>query len=425
VSDLPPGPLWGRPRQTGAWIFRPGPFLWNARQRHGDTFTITIGQEPPWVILTDPDDVRTVFTGDPAILHAGKGNKVLRPVLGHHSVLIADHPAHLPQRKLLLPPFHGDRMAGYARTMREIAKREITGWDGEVATAERMQSLTLSVILRTVFGVEDTGEMRDAVRTALKFIAGPKGIAAMVLLGPEGTERFGVLGRPLKPVDDLIAAEIERRRQDPGEDVLSMLLEARHEDGAPMTDQEIRDELMTLLLAGHETTATGLAWAVERLARHPDAWRRLRDEGEPYADMVVKETLRLRPVVPIVVRNLQADFGVAGRTIPSGTSLVPCIWLVHRREDLYPDPHAFRPERWEGVKPGTYTWIPFGGGVRRCLGAAFAELEMRIVLQALAERHATIRPIHPEAEGVRRRAITLTPARGARVTVGTGGPRPV
>jgi cytochrome P450 len=190
-----------------------------------------------------------------------------------------------------------------------------------------------------------------------------------------------------------------------------------------MTDGQIRDELMTLLAAGHETTATGLAWAVERLARHPDAWERLRAEGDPYADMVVKETLRLRPVIPIVVRHLMEDFEVAGRTIPAGNQLVPCIWLVHRREDLYPDPHAFRPERWEGVKPGTYTWIPFGGGVRRCIGAAFAELEMRIVLQALAERSPRLVPDRPGHEPVLRRAITLTPARGARVHVGTGASR--
>ena len=411
MSALPPGPPGGRPWHTAAWIFRPGPFLGRARERYGDTFTLTIGNEPTWVVLSDPEDVRTVFTGDPAVLHAGKGNEILAPVLGRNSLLLLDEPRHLPERKLLLPPFHGDRMAGYAATMREITEREIAGWDGELATVPRMQALTLNVILRTVFGAEDEGALHVALRRALDFLGGSRGIALMVALGGKRAEP--AFRRVLKPVHDLVMEEIARRRTDPGEDVLSMLLET------DMSDEAIRDELITLLSAGHETTATGLAWAVERLARHPDAWQRLRAEGEPYADMVVKETLRLRPVIPIVVRHLMEDFEIAGRTIPAGNQLVPCIWLVHRREDLYPDPHAFRPERWDGVKPGTYTWIPFGGGVRRCLGAAFAEMEMRTVLLALAARHDRLLPDRLDPEPVLRRAITLTPARGGRVRVGT------
>ena len=417
MSALPPGPTWGRPRQTAAWIFRPGPFLWNARRRYGDTFTLTIGREPPLVVLSDPEDVKTVFTGDPAVLHAGKGNRILQPVVGRHSVLLLDAPEHMPQRKLLLPPFHGDRMAGYAAQMREIADRAVAGWDGEVATAPRMQALTLSVILRTVFGAEDEGALHRALRKGMDVVTGPAGIGALVALGPDLAEK--ALSRVLEPVDDLIAREVASRRAAPGDDVLSMLVQT------DMSERELRDELMTLLVAGHETTATALAWAVERLARHPGAWDRLRAEGEPFADAIVKETLRLRPVVPIVVRHLQADFEVAGRTVPAGNQLVPCIWLMHRREDLYPDPHAFRPERWDGVKPGTYTWIPFGGGVRRCLGAAFAELEMRIVLLALAQRYGKLVPERPEFERMRRRAITFTPARGARVHVGTAGPAQV
>ena len=371
-------------------------------------------------MLTDPADVRTVFTGDPEVLHAGKGNKVLRPVLGRRSVLLLDQPDHLPQRKLLLPPFHGDRMGAFAETMREIAERELGGWEGEVATAPRMQELTLAVILETVFGSQHESALHLALRRALDMVAGPRGIAAMAILGADWAERLRVFDGVLRPVDALIAEEVATRRAQPGQDVLSMLVQARREDGSPMTDRDIRDELMTLLVAGHETTATALAWAVERLARHPDAWARLREEGEPYADAVVKETLRLRPVLPIVIRNLQKDFEVGGRTIPAGNDLVPCIWLMHRREDLYPEPHAFRPERWLGTKPGTYTWIPFGGGVRRCLGAAFADLEMRIVLQALAARHERIAPDRQGHEPVRRRAITLTPARGGRVRLGTG-----
>ncbi len=423
MHALPPGPRFSRPLQTLAWVARPGPFLARARERYGDTFSLKIGYEPPWVVVSDPEDVKTVFTGDPDVLHAGKGNAVLRPVLGRHSVLLLDRGEHLRQRRLLLPPFHGSRMARYEELMRETALREIATWPEDLATQPRMQALTLSIILRSVFGGVEEGALHQALRQALDAVAGPRGIALMAVLGPDRTEQLDVFGKSMARVNALIADEIARRRRDPSDDVLSLLVEARHEDGSPMSDEEIRDELMTLLIAGHETTATALAWAVERLARHPEAWARLREDGEPYADAIVKETLRLRPVLPIVIRNLAADFEVGGRVLPAGVSVVPCIWLMHRREDLYPDAKAFRPERWLGVKPGTYTWIPFGGGVRRCLGAAFAELEMRIVLQTLAGRWKALRPDRAEPERVKRRAITFTPARGGRVMAGTGGPR--
>jgi cytochrome P450 len=305
--------------------------------------------------------------------------------------------------------------------MREFAEREIAGWEGEMPTHERMQAMTLSIILRTVFGAEHEGALHTALRRALDITGGPIGMAVMAVLGPERLERLRVLRGALSRVDALILEEIARRREQPGDDVLSMLVQARHEDGSAMTDREIRDELMTLLVAGHETTATSLAWAVERLARHPDAWARLQADGEPYADAVVKETLRLRPVLPVVVRRLATPTEVAGFDLPAGVIVAPCIWLLHRREDVYPQATRFRPERFLEQKPGTYTWIPFGGGVRRCLGAAFAELEMRIVLLAMAERVSLV-PDRPEPEPVRRRAITLTPARGGRVRVGNRAP---
>jgi cytochrome P450 len=388
-----------------------------AQRRFGDTFTIRIGHEPPWVMISHPDAIRQVFTGDPAVFHAGEANVILLPVLGPNSVLLLDDAEHLRQRKLLLPPFHGDRMAGYADAMRDIAEREVAGWHGEMPTHERMQAMTLSIVLRTVFGAAHEGPLHTALRETLDLTSGTGGMFAMAVLGPERAAKLGVFRSTLSRVDALIADEIARRREQPGEDVLSMLVQARHEDGTAMGDTEIRDELMTLLVAGHETTATALAWAVERLARHPDAWARLQADGEPYADAVVKETLRLRPVLPVVVRLLKQDAEVAGFELPPGVTVAPCIWLLHRRADIYPEPTRFRPERFLEQKPGTYTWIPFGGGVRRCLGAAFAELEMRIVLQAMAERVSLV-PDRPEAEPVRRRAITLTPARGGRVRVG-------
>ncbi len=407
---LPPGPAMSRPAQTAAWIFRPGPFLGRARQKYGDTFTITIGREPPWVVLSDPDSIREVFTGDPDVLHAGEGNEILLPIVGSRSVLLLDGPTHMQARKRLLPPFHGERMRGYEEAMREIARREIAAVpSGEpLALLPRMQDLTLDVIMRTVFGSEDP-RLREALRGMLDLTAGSIGIALMVAMGPKLVGRTPMYRRVMDPVHDLLAEHI-RHHETGGDDVLSMLLEAG------MEEQELLDELMTLLVAGHETTATALTWAVERLVRHPEAWERLRAGEEGWAEAVARETLRLRPVLPVVIRVLKRDVEIGGMALPAGAAVTPCIWLLHRREDLYPDPMAFRPERFLGVKPGTYTWIPFGGGVRRCIGAAFAEMEMRVVLEELG-RSVDLRPEDPGGEQVRRRAITFTPARGGRVVL--------
>ena len=431
-ANLPPGPKLPRAAQTLAWITRPGPFMTGCRERYGDTFTVRIAQEGTWVFVTDPDDVRKVFTGDPGVLHAGEANAVLRPFLGAKSVLLLDDDPHMSARKLLLPPFHGDRMRSYGQLISDIAEREIARWPREepLALWPRMQAITLEVIVRAIFGVEDTAavdRLRGVLQDVLEFSTRPTSFLAMALLGPARIEKLKVFQDQLRPADEAVFAEIRARRarSDLAErdDILSLLLQARHEDGSPMSDQELRDELMTLLVAGHETTATSLAWAVERLLRHPDAWERLRaeaaDGGEEYTDAVIKETLRLRPVLPLVVRRLQAPFEVAGRTLPAGVTVAPCIWLVHRRPDVYPDPLAFRPERFLERPAGTYTWLPFGGGVRRCLGASFAQFEMREVLRALA-RHAPLTPAQPEGERVARRAITLTPERGAEALVGAG-----
>src|SRR5918993_1361593 len=292
---LPPGPKMSRAAQTAAWIARPGPFLFRAHREYGDVFTIRFGAEPPWVVLAHPDAVREVFTGDAAALHAGKANLVLLPFLGSSSVLLLDGPAHLRQRKVMLPPFHGARMAGYQEDVRRIAREHIARWprDGALKLAPRLQAITLDVVLRVIFGVRE------------------------------------------------------------------------HDAGLG----ELRDELVTLLVAGHETTATALAWAVERLVRTPGGWDRLRAGGEEYAEAAGKEALRLRPVLPVVLRHLQRDMKIAGHDLAAGTVVAPCIQLVHRRPDVYPEPDRFVPERFLGPEPqgGTYSWIPFGGGVRRCL----------------------------------------------------------
>ncbi len=424
---LPPGPPYPRAVQTLGWVKRPMPFMERCRERYGDAFTLRIAHECTWVLLSDPEAVKQVFTGDPRLLHAGEANVVLLPVLGSHSVLLLDEDPHMRQRKLMLPPLHGERLARHAETMREVAEREVAGWPaGEPLTlAPRMQDVTLEVIVRTVFGLEGgerQRELRRRLRAALDLLVAPGPyLLFLILLGPHRAAQMPALHRVLKPVDDLLLEEIARRREDPllseRDDVLSLLLQARHDDGEPMSDRELRDELMTLLVAGHETTATAVSWAVERLLRHPDKLERARSGDEEYMDAIVKETLRLRPVIPIVARKLMETMEIGGWELPAGVTAAPCIHLIHRREDVYPEPRAFRPERFLEEPAGTYTWIPFGGGVRRCLGAAFALQEMKIVLQAIVAQ-APLRPVRPDSERVSRRSIALVPERGAEVMVG-------
>jgi cytochrome P450 family 135 len=403
--------------------------LTDCARRYGDMFTLKIANEGTWVFLTDPDAVKQIFRGDPRLLHAGEANVVLLPVLGSHSVLLLDEDAHMAQRKLMLPSFHGERMRGYEQTMAEVATRELERWPaGEPLSAwPTMQTITLEVIMRTVFGITDTDRLRrlgDALQSSLSWTADPKRMAQLALLGPQRIAERGTLRKALQPTDDLIFEEIRARRDAPDlaerDDVLSLLLQARHDDGSAMSDQELRDELMTLLVAGHETSATALAWALEALARHPAVLSRLRDEvdaGEDtYLDAVVKEILRLRPVIALVLRRLTEPMEIGGRLLPAGVTVAPCIYLIHRRPDVYPDPGAFRPERFLETPPGTYTWIPFGGGVRRCLGASFAQFEIKVVLRELVRR-LEIRPARPRAERRVRRAIVFAPERGGELVV--------
>ena len=427
--SLPPGPRMPRALQTLGWGRRPWPLLERCHARYGDMFTLRIAHEGNWVFLAHPDAIKQVFTGDPRLLHAGEANEVLLPVLGRQSVLLLDEDEHMAQRKLLLPPFHGERMRRYGELMEEIATEEIERWPlGEpVGLWERMQAITLEVIMRAVFGIaeaERLHELRGRLRQALDWTTSPKRLALLALLGPRKLEGFGPLRQTLAPVDELLIDEVRRRRDEPDlaqrEDILSLLVQARHQDGRPMSDGELRDELMTLLVAGHETTATALGWALERLVHHPDKLARLRDEveagEEDYLDAVIKETLRLRPVISIVLRELKAPMDIGGRLLPAGARVAPCIYLLHRRPDIYPEPRSFRPERFLEQPAGTYTWIPFGGGVRRCLGASFAQFEMKTVLAALVKAR-DLRAASPLPERAARRAITHTPSRGAEVVL--------
>jgi cytochrome P450 len=426
-EGLPPGPDWSLIRSTQRWWRRPLQTLEECQGRYGDMFTYRLAHEGTWVFVAHPDAVKQVFTGDPRLLHAGEANIVLLPLLGEHSVLLLDEPEHMAQRKLMLPPFHGKRMQAYRDVMARIAAEEIQRWptDEPVRTRPRMQAVTLEVILRAVFGVaegERLARLRDELRRALGLLAERRRALFLLALGPQRIRRFPPFRRLIKGIDALLYPEIESRRRAPDladrDDILSLLLQARHADGRPMSDRELRDELMTLLVAGHETTATALSWAIELLARHPVEFGQLESElsegADEYLDAVIKETLRLRPVVALVLRKLVEPMEIGGRLLPAGVSVAPSIYLVHRRPEIYPEPERFRPDRFLERPAGTYTWIPFGGGVRRCLGGAFAEFEMEVVLRELVTRRR-IRPVGEKPEHPVRSTITNVPNRGAEV----------
>jgi len=405
--------------------------LFACQDRYGDMFTIRIAYEGTWVMLADPEAIKQVFTGDPRVFHAGEGNEILAPLLGRNSLLVLDEKRHMSQRRLLLPPFHGERMQGYAQIMGEIAGREIDSWPTGTPykLRPRMQALTLEIILRTVFGVDGAeagklADLRESLRDFLDMTTNPRFLAPLLVVGPKRVRGVSAFRRRIDRVDELIYREITERRQaedlEERDDVLSMMIGATHEDGSPMSDVEIRDELLTLLVAGHETTATSLAWAVERLVRNPDKLERLRSEvGEgrdEYLTATIQETLRLRPVISIVLRKLTEAVEIGGYELPAGVSVAPSVYLVHRNPEIYPEPNRFLPERFLDKPPGTYTWIPFGGGVRRCLGASFAQFEMAVVLKELVKRHE-IHPANPRPERVFRRAITETPRHDAEVVL--------
>jgi cytochrome P450 len=411
---LPPGPSAPLAVQTWEWLARPTTLLRRSAARYGEPFTLrTAWTDAPMVVVSDPASVRAVFTAPAEVATAGASSTFLEPFAGPSSILLLDGPAHLRQRRLMLPPFHGERMRAHRALVAELAAREVDGWPaGEVVvTHPRMQALTLEVIMRIVFGAELPG-LRAAIRQALDLTMSLPRMLVFSLVGAD--RRFR---RALAVADAALLGLIRERRARPagGGAILDELIAARHEDGSPPSDQELRDQLVTLLAAGHETTAGSLAWALERLARHPGVLARLREDEPGYADAVVKEVLRTRPVLTIAARKLVAPFAVAGWELPAGVHVAPCIYLTHRRPELYPDPTAFRPERFLGAgAPDAYSWLPFGGGIRRCVGAAFAAMEMAEVLRAVAARVA-LRPDRPEGERMRRRSVTLTPERRGRV----------
>jgi len=381
-------------------------------RRYGDVFSIDVWPFDPLVVIADPLEVRRIFRGDSAHLHAGEGNVILGPLVGPHSVLLLDEGEHLRRRKLLLPPFHGERMRVYGDVMRELAEAEVAAWaKGEpFALLPSMQRVTLRIILRTVFGMREGARMERLERDIGRLMAYSNVMMLNTLqreFGGRGPWARFLAVRDV--VDVQLHEQIERRRAAGahGEDILSMLLTATPD----ATAAELRDDLITLLVAGYETTATTMAWALERLMRHPEALARAREDGD-YLDAAVKETQRVRPVITYAMRKLTGAMEVGGYRVEAGATLGTSITLLHRRPDLYPEPHAFRPERFLEGKPDTYGWVPFGGGVRRCLGAAFAQYEMRQVLGTMLAR-CDLRAPEPRPERHRRKMITFVPEHGA------------
>jgi cytochrome P450 family 135 len=425
---LPPGPRLPRVVQTAAFIVGAPRFLEACQRRYGGAVTLHTLFDDSFVMVFDPGLVKELFQGSSTVLHAGEANALLGPIVGERSVLLLDEAEHLRHRRLLLPPFHGKRLAGYEAAMIEATDLEIDSWPvgREFALLASMQSITLRVITRAVFGYDpgpEEAELSRRLRAMIEPISRARGIMLMTLLSRLGARRHRSAERfeaRRRAVDEIIYAEIARRRALPDleerEDVFSALLLAQDQAGARLSDQEVRDELLTLLVAGHETTATGLAWTFDLLLHAPAAHARALSGGERYLDAVVKEALRLRPVIPGVGRVVrQRAFALGDYLIPPGVEINPSIRMIHTREDLYPNPDAFAPERFlVEDPPDTYTWLPFGGGTRRCLGASFALQEMRIVLGRVLQR-AALRPADREPEKIQFRAITLAPRNGVRV----------
>jgi cytochrome P450 len=433
----PTPPAVGLPRviQSLRLIKRQSDYVFRSARELGDTFIARVATGENLVITSHPDHARSLFTADPELAPSMTAESPLRPVVGEHSVLTLLGAEHMRQRKLLLPSFHGAAVERYTAMIAEVAEREIDSWPvGEpFALAPAMQAITLEVILSGIFGVEGEPaagtperDLREAIRAAVRLAGSPLG-QALELLNVGRTEPPRVTMRFVASLDRPIYAAIAARRAAgeegcSGEDVFSLLLRSRYEDGEPMSDQELRDELITLVLAGHETTAHSLAWAFERLLRAPHAYERLREEvrgdeeergGEEYIEAVIHESMRARPVIPIVGRRVTVPWRLGEWRLSAQSAVLVSILLLHHRGDLYPRPSEFLPERFLGVKPGTYTWLPFGGGIRRCLGATLAMAEQRVVLRAIARR-TDLEAVDPAPERPRHRNVTMIPAHGAR-----------
>jgi cytochrome P450 len=397
-------------------------------ERYGEIFTLRVRRSRPWVFLTNPEHVKQVFTTEPQLMRAGAGeaNPLLGPLLGSSSVMLQDEPRHMADRKRILPSFHGQRMQGYGEMMADVARREIGRWPlGEPFELwPRMQAISLEVVMRSVFGDVEGARLEELRRRMVEltnWVNGPRRLALLAAVGERSMTANPNFRKVMDPVEQLVLEEVQLRRSAPDrdqhDDILAMLERTEGENGEPMDSQKMRDELVTFLSDG--PTATSLAWVFERLLRHPEKLARLRAEvlagdSEEYVDAVVKETLRLCPAVPVVMRRLTEPMQLGGYTIPPDTIVAPCVYLMHRRADLYPQPRSFQPERFLGDGAGTYTWIPFGGGVRRCVAVVFAQLEMKRVIQTVLSE-VDLHPAGSRSEGAARSSVSFAPDGGATV----------
>ncbi|HYZ68919.1 MAG TPA: cytochrome P450 [Mycobacterium sp.] len=427
ASALPPGPRVPNWIQTIVFMRFWPRFVAACRRRYGKAFTIRALTVPPMVYLSDPADIKKVFAGDPSVFHAGEANAMLAGLLGDTSVLVIDDDVHRDFRRLMLPPFHRDAVAKQAEQMAQIAAGNIAGWPlgTDFAVAPKMSEITLEVILRTVIGASDAKRLA-ALRAVMPKLLNVGQWASLAIARPELQRRWPwrTLWNHIQEADRLLYAEIAERRADPHlaerTDVLAMLVRATDEDGRTLTDRELRDQLMTLLVAGHDTTATALSWALERLTRHPAVLAKAvhaADAGDDeYLDAVAKETLRIRPVVFDVGRILKEPVELAGYRLPAGVMVVPGIGLVHSDSELYPDADRFDPDRMVGARLSPTTWFPFGGGNRRCLGATFAMVEMRIVLREVLRR-VELATTTASGETQKVKHVIMVPRNGGRIRV--------
>jgi cytochrome P450 family 135 len=422
-TGLPPGPRMPTPLQALGWALRPLPLLTSSAQRYGGIFTLRVRAGSPWVVLSDPESVKQVFAADPTTQSpsAVEASPTLEPLLGRRSVMLLDEPEHMAHRKLMLPSFHGKRMGAYSEMVVDVARREIATWPSgeQLALWPRMQRISSEVLLRSVFGAIDSEplqRLRRLLSDLTSWLNDPRRLALVTAVGPRWLSRSREFRAHMRPVEEAVLAEVHRRRvegsAETGEDLLAMLVRAHAQSGAPLDAHQLRDELITLISDG--PTSTSLAWAFERLLRHPNKLARLREEvldgsGEEYADAVVKETLRLCPVVPLIMRKLLAPTLIAGYTLPAGASVAPSPYLIHRREDLYPRARAFVPERFLLGPAPAYAWIPFGGGVRRCLAAGFAQLTIKRVLQTVLSEVQLRPPRASRTKGASRSSVAFVP----------------
>jgi cytochrome P450 family 135 len=423
ARGLPPGPRWPLAMQTVRFGLDPYGLFESAHRAFGDVFTLRVMAET-WVILAHPDAVRELYGHGPDELDSGAANMSLRPLLGTQNLLLLDGAEHLRRRKLVLPPFHGERMRAYEDLIREATHRELATWPAgaPVRTLPRMHAITLRVVLRAVFGVQEGPELDRlgaSLRRLMAWTTDARRGLVFAFLGPDRLMSLGGFRRQLADVDGQLLAEIARRRQAPDlddrQDILSLLLRARHEDGGALSDRELRDELMTLLVAGHETTAALLSWALTEVARDPQAQARLASGEQGLAEAAITETLRLHPPVPLgSLRRLRHPMTIAGWQLPAGATVASCSLLIHRRPDVYRQPTTWRADRFLSTRPPPGAWIPFGGGVRRCVGAALAQFEARTILDEVTGT-LELRPTGRPSRRVGRRGIVLVPPRGGTV----------